>query len=308
MNLNKTIVALICFLGFIATSLFAPFLYFTNMFGDNIASAGGVSYKDNSKIFSNLNIRALSYAIYDSSNNEFVYSKNGNAQLPLASIAKVMSGVSAIRIAERMDNDRSVKFAGKWWNLYDLMKFSLVSSSNEGVTSIAEAMSTIENNGNHKVQTFDFVDEMNSIAKELGLKTTYFLNETGLDINENLGGGVYLSGAYGSSKDVSKMFAYAIQKYPIVFGSTKYPDIKIISNDGEEKFSKNTNLDTVKMTTLIASKTGTTDLAGGNLVIAFDAGLSHPIIISILGSTPEDRSNDAEKLIKSTINFLSNSK
>ena len=54
----------------------------------------------------------------------------------------------------------------------------------------------------------------------------------------------------------------------------------------------------------IASKTGFTDLAGGNLVIAFDAGLSHPIIISVLGSTQEGRFRDVEKLVTASLMSL----
>lgn len=297
--------ALLCFMGFMVTSLITPFLYFTKVFSGDRIAINETANNAEENIFNGLRLSAGSVAIYDVSNKKFIYTKNGNAQLPLASIAKVMSSVSAIRIAERMNTNKPVKFAGSWWNFYDLIRFSLVSSSNAGITSIAEAMSTIENQNNRQIQNVNFIDEMNSIAKELDLKTTYFLNETGLDINENIGGGVYLSGAYGSAKDVSKMFAYAIEKYPIIFGATKYPEIKITSSNGEEKLSNNTNLDTMEMTTLIASKTGTTDLAGGNLVIAFDAGLSHPIIISVLGSTAENRSKDAEILAKATIEFLS---
>ena len=288
-------------MGFITASSVTPFLYFAKALGDDKVSIKQTTDNSGEKIFKNINVTAKAVAIYDTADKKFIYTKNGNAQLPLASITKIMSGISAIRIAEKIDNERSVKFAGKWWNLYDLMKYTLVSSSNSGITSIAEAVSSTENNN---VSKTDFIGEMNNVAKELGLKTTYFLNETGLDLNENLGG-VYLSGAYGSAKDVSKMFAYATEKYPSVFGATRYPEIKITSSTGEEKTSKNTNIDVSKMTTIIASKTGTTDLAGGNLVIAFDAGLSHPVIISILGSTAEDRFKDAETLARATINFLS---
>lgn len=292
---KKNIVALGCVLGFIATSAMVPFIYMNTSFGSEKATI----IKEDTGIFDKLSLKAGAVAVYDTTTNKFIYTKNGSSQLPLASITKVMTSMSAIRIAERMDANRPVKLSGNWWNLADIMRYALVSSSNSGMTSIAEAMSRVENTNDGSVENIDFVGEMNGIAKELGLRTTYFLNETGLDINPTVGG------AYGSAKDMAKMFAYAIDKYPHIFGATKYPEIKIFSKEGANIGSRNTNIDVEKMTALIASKTGTTDLAGGNLVIAFDAGISHPIIISILGSTPEDRFKDAENLSLATVDYLS---
>ena len=66
----------------------------------------------------------------------------------------------------------------------------------------------------------------------------------------------------------------------------------------------NTNRETGELPLLIASKTGYTDLAGGNLVIAFDAGFNRPIIIAVLGSTAEERFTDVEKLVWATLAYL----
>lgn len=51
----------------------------------------------------------------------------------------------------------------------------------------------------------------------------------------------------------------------------------------------------------MASKTGLTDLAGGNLAIAFDAGLGHPIVVVVLGSTEDGRLTDVENLVDATL-------
>jgi D-alanyl-D-alanine carboxypeptidase len=291
---SKKFIAGFCFSGFLLTIMMVFLLYFNVSFGGVRPT---ISENKNDP-FLKLNIRAKAVAVYDANSGEFLYTKNGNSQLPLASITKVMTSVSAIRIAERTNAEKEVKFSGNWWNLADLVRYALVSSSNGGVASIAEAVSRVEDKKDGSMTKIDFIGEMNNIAKELNLRTTYFLNETGLDVNNTLGG------AYGSAKDSAKMFAYAVKKYPSIFGATKYPQIKIISRDGADKTSRNTNTDVEKMTTLIASKTGTTDLAGANLVIAFDAGFSRPIIISILGSTPEDRFNDAELLSSATVEYL----
>ena len=52
---------------------------------------------------------------------------------------------------------------------------------------------------------------------------------------------------------------------------------------------------------LLASKTGYTDLANGNLVIAFNVGPMHPVIVAVLGSSQEGRFTDVEKLVNASI-------
>lgn len=298
---DKRIIAAFCFAGFVATVSITPLIYLVqsgrlDLSSKNVAEAKAPGSEN---VYEGIAIRAKTAAVYDVTANKFLYSKSGNFQLPLASITKVMSGITTLEIAEKLNIIKPVKFSGKWWNLYDLLKFSLVSSSNSGVADIAESISQIENIKNRSVTNINFVAEMNALAKKIGLRTMYFINETGLDANESI------AGAYGSAEDVSRMFAYAVGKYPNIFGATKYSEWKMTSEDGSEKVSKNTNMEVGKMTTLIASKTGTTDLAGGNLVVAFDAGISHPVVVTVLGSTPEDRAGDVEKLMKATIEHLS---
>lgn len=67
---------------------------------------------------------------------------------------------------------------------------------------------------------------------------------------------------------------------------------------------KNTNEAVERFPGLIASKTGFTSLAGGNLAVAFEAGPMYPIIIVVLGSTLEERFNDIEKLIWASLEYL----
>jgi D-alanyl-D-alanine carboxypeptidase len=48
------------------------------------------------------------------------------------------------------------------------------------------------------------------------------------------------------------------------------------------------------------SKTGYTDLAGGNLAVVFDAGIGHPVAVVVLGSTKEERFTDVQRLVRAT--------
>jgi D-alanyl-D-alanine carboxypeptidase len=63
-----------------------------------------------------------------------------------------------------------------------------------------------------------------------------------------------------------------------------------------------------KIPSLIASKTGFTDLAGGNLAVIFDAGFEYPIIVVVLGSSQTGRFTDVEKLVNLSLRKISSYK
>ena len=52
---------------------------------------------------------------------------------------------------------------------------------------------------------------------------------------------------------------------------------------------------------LLLSKTGYTDLAGGNLVLVFDVGINHPVAVVVLGSSKKARFTDGTALINATL-------
>ena len=52
---------------------------------------------------------------------------------------------------------------------------------------------------------------------------------------------------------------------------------------------------------LLLSKTGYTDLAGGNLALVFDSGIEHPIAIVVLGSSQKARFTDGTVLVAATL-------
>ena len=52
---------------------------------------------------------------------------------------------------------------------------------------------------------------------------------------------------------------------------------------------------------LLLSKTGYTDLAGGNLALVFDAGIRHPVAVVVLGSSKEARFTDGIALVNAAL-------
>lgn len=265
----------------------------------------------------NIILKAKAAYVYKPQTGEVLYSKNSEAQLPLASITKVMS---AIITKENLTPDTQITFKENKWRLTDLLNYTLMVSSNEAIQALAAAAATSvelkdpeKQNGNDlNTATYDtgvnnnvldnpelnpFVEAMNEKARGLHLTQTYFLNEAGLDMSDTQ------SGAYGSARDVAHLFAYALKTIPESFEATTITDAWF-SPEGDTKYPAiNTNEAIGEIPGLIAGKTGYTDLAGGNLVVAFDAGMNDSTIAVVLGSTKEGRFTDIEQLVRATLQF-----
>ncbi|TSC67778.1 MAG: D-alanyl-D-alanine carboxypeptidase [Parcubacteria group bacterium Gr01-1014_73] len=268
--------------------------------------------------FALINLEAKAAIVFDALENKIIYSLNGEEQLPLASLTKIMTAVVAREILPdyttvTIDHD-SVKNegdsglrVGEKWRLRDLLDFTLLVSSNDGAASLAAVAGAVFAGAGQNTEGVaneiitkenQFVVRMNEKARSLGLVQTYFLNETGLDLQSQVSGG------YGSALDVATLLVYAAEKYPDLFEATRQLTFPLSPMDGKKRKIKNTNEAVAKIPGLLASKTGYTDLAGGNLAVLFDAGLGHPLAIVVLGSSEQGRFSDVEKLASTTISFL----
>lgn len=258
--------------------------------------------------FASVNIKAHASVVWDVNEKRLLFAVNERAQLPLASLAKIMTALLAVeeagddavalvsKEAILKDGDHGFK-VGERFRLKDLIDATLVASSNDGAYALASAAAaTIDKDENRS--TVSFVADMNTKARSLGLQQTFFVNESGFDVSAGV------SGAYGSAYDVARLFEYALRFHPALFEATSRALLSVKSLDGVVHNLENTNAAVETFPGIISSKTGFTDLAGGNLAIAFDAGIAHPIIIVVLGSTAEERFTDAEKLIWATIKSL----
>ncbi|MCX6736013.1 MAG: hypothetical protein NTZ13_02925 [Candidatus Parcubacteria bacterium] len=253
--------------------------------------------------FLNLSLEAKAVYVFDVSTGEVLFVKNENEQLPLASVTKVMTALVASSFPETMDiriTDGDMASGagglrcGEEWSLKNLLNYTLVVSSNSGASAIAGAAGAVMTNeeGNPEARNEQaFVSEMNATAKKLGMLQTVYYNPNGLDITDRLSGG------YGSAKDMSTLFSYIITTKPMLLEATSYDSLIYTSLDGARHPAKNTNTVIRSIPGMVASKTGYTDLANGNLVIAFNAGLMKPVVVAVLGSSQEGRFADIEKLV-----------
>ena len=258
--------------------------------------------------FEDLSLSAKAYLVWDVQEQKIVTSLNKEMQLPLASLTKLMTVYIASDDLKNnpsltIQNNNLIKdgdaglILGETWTLIDMIDFVLMSSSNDGASALASILSPFS----QKLPQEDFIDKMNSKAREFGMVQSFFLNESGLDVNESI------SGAYGSAKDTVILLEKILKEnYNLLEASTQKETL--LSSDILTHQTQNTNIIIDKLPGVLASKTGFTDLAGGNLIMAFDIGIGHNIIISVLGSTKEERFSDMEKLFWASLENYQNIK
>lgn len=248
--------------------------------------------------FENISIQARAAYVWDVKNQKTLYEKNANNVLPLASIAKIMtanvanellSSTSTVSInqADLAQDGDSGLYLDELWNFNKLLDFTLAVSSNDGASAIASAASP------------NFVEKMNEKARTLGLSSMRFYNSTGLDESP------IQSGAYGSASDVAKLFAYTQQNHPEIFSATRKGRFTTSSLSNFNHMAVNTDAEINNIPGIIGSKTGFSDLAGGNLAIIYDASVNYQIIIVILGSTYDGRFSDVMTLVGASNKALS---
>ncbi|MEK7638847.1 MAG: hypothetical protein AAB388_01665 [Patescibacteria group bacterium] len=251
-------------------------------------------------------ILAQAAFVFDVSEQRVLFSKNADHALPLASITKLMTTLLAHELvaedrqttlspAAILQEGDSGLSAGERVRIDALQKIALIASSNDAAYALAASVGSLLGEDDPENQ---FVTGMNIRAEELGLKTMAFKNPTGLDIS------VSEPGAVGSAREVSFLLEYMLTHYPELLESTRELETRVYNVDGDYHTITNTNEDVLGIPNLIASKTGFTDLAGGNLTVAFDIGLNRPIIITVLGSSRDGRFSDVKKLATAVTDSL----
>lgn len=280
------------------------------LLGSKIERRDNSSPTETAYEFPQVGIQAKAAYVYDARTKEVFFAKNENQRLPLASLTKVMSALVARELSPEYGTVTVTReallamgdnglMAGERWRLKDLLDYSLVTSSNDGMRAVALALGALEkSNATENEILNSFVNLMNKKANELDLKNTYFWNETGLDETE------FKGGAYGTAKDVTRLMEYIVMAHPEMLEATSEESVSVSSLNNLTHEGKNTNDLINQIPGLIASKTGYTNTAGGNLSLIFDPELGRPIIVTVLGSTEEGRFQDVGKLIAATLSYI----
>lgn len=234
-------------------------------------------------------VEAKAFSVYDITAKKKLYGKNDEEPLPLASLAKIMTIIAVLNTHGPDDivtmSDNALKQNGDYgfkpgevWKVGDLAKATLIVSANDGAQALAESVP-------------DFLDKITKKARKIGATHATFLNASGLDLDPSH------ASVFASAEDVNQMAAFAYDDYPGIFGTTVLPEIHVTSVSGFEHVFKNTDVILDKIPNLLFSKTGFTNVAGGNLTIIFKNQSGHEMAVTLLGSGFDSRFADMQKLV-----------
>lgn len=307
---NKTIVATgIIFLVLFVIVFFGMYYKKNTISAKNsvIVTEIATIQKQTQDFFKDVSLEAQAVYVFDVNTGKVLFQRNAEAQMPLASLTKIMTAFTASHLTDTGKKvtikERDIAIEGdsglsinETWSFKKLLDFGLMVSSNDAMSAIAgiggiqlQSTSTMDANPQNL-----FIQKMNANAKELGMTQTYFLNESGLDVSPAVSGG------YGSAKDMSKLIEHILNHNQSLLEATEY-DSLTISSDSAHHLALNTNKIINTIPGILGSKTGYTELSGGNLVVTFNAGLMDPVIITVLGSTRDGRFSDMEQLVDAVI-------
>ena len=186
-----------------------------------------------------------------------LYEKNSEEKTKIASLTKIMTAIIVLDNIDNLDKKVTLSYfdftglaeshaavagfkVGQTVSYRDLLYGLLLPSGADAAKAIARNMSGSEDT---------FVKLMNRKAKELKMNNTHFVNNTGLDEDNE----------YSTVKDISIMFKYALKNedFTKIIKSSSYT-----TSDQKLTFKSTVKSKSKDMTYLLGGKTGTTYDAG----------------------------------------------
>ncbi len=233
-------------------------------------------------------LTAKSAVIYDVRSSRFLYSKNPDGRLPIASLTKLLTAVvvlenldlsDIVHISEesvRADEEKQTLYLDENIRARDLLKMMLIESSNDAAYALMHHASG---------KGIDVVGLMDRKAIELGMNDSIFHDPAGLNDD-----------ALSTSEDLIKLVKYSLQ-FQELWSILSEKTAQVYSIDGRiEHVLDSTNQLLGVIPDVAGGKTGYTDIALGCMLLVVDVpGKNDKLISVVLGST--ERFIDTEKLV-----------
>lgn len=261
-------------------------------------------------------VTAQSIYVIDATSGIPLYSKNPHEHLPIGSVVKIMTALVTLKYVEDLNEQVVIQEsdlvdtevysnmnlqAGDTLTVSLLLYGLLIPSGNDAAKALARHVGTkISGSEDTRVATEAFVNEMNAYGAELGLDNSRFTVPDGIDTPN----------AYSSAEDVAVM-AQALMKNDLLRSIVKEPAYRFTSVGPEQRVYEKTNTNQrLGQNGVVGIKTGTTEQAGGNVVLAREVnGGANTVIIVVLGAdhsyvtgdpnTPDARWTDADTIMTS---------
>ncbi len=228
---------------------------------------------------------ARSAALYEPVSGSFIYSKNIDERLPMASTTKIMTGLLAIELcsfddlvevpkeASGVEGSSIYLLPGDTLTVKDLVYSLLLQSANDAAEVLAIKIAG---------DVPSFAQMMNRRASELGLYDTNFENPHGLDSENH----------YTTARDLARLSAYALDNptFRAVVSTYKYS----FSISDKTRTVVNHNKLLNRYDGAVGVKTGFTKVSGRCLVSAAERdGLR---LIAVTLNAPDDWRDHTEML------------
>ena len=226
-----------------------------------------------------LAINGQAVILMDAKSGRVLYERNGQEQLPPASLTKIMTG---LLVTENGNLDKKVTVSkhaadtpectiylepGEVLTRLELLYAALLPSANDASVALAESIAGSEAN---------FLEMMNQRAEELGLQNTHFVNPHGLHYEEH----------YTSAYDLALLTKTALSNRLFAkVASTPRAVIPWDSRPDEDRLLLNQNKLLHRYDGAIGVKTGYTRQAGNCVVGAAKRGDMVLIAVSMNSST-----------------------
>lgn len=232
----------------------------------------------------NFSSTAASVALYDLNNNKLLFSQEADQKRSLASITKLMTVL--VFFDKRMDLDsyyqiqasdlvtggRSYVFLGDEIILRDLLSATLIGSDNSAARALAASTGLTE---------AEFVTEMNSMARKIGMINSSFADPAGL-----------LDANISTVREVTILAQTAFNNNEIQ-KIASMEEVEIFTKSGKKRkiYSTNRLLGNLNISgiEIAAGKTGYTDAAGYCLVTEFIDSDNNRLLSVVLGAPTESR-------------------
>ena len=230
-------------------------------------------------------VSARSATLFIPENGEFIYSKNSEQRLPMASTTKIMTALIALEMcdmnetieigesASGIEGSSAYLKVGDTLTMEELIYALLLQSANDAAVAIAEYIG-----GN----IAGFADIMNERASQMGLNNTNFTNPHGLDDDEH----------YTTARDLAIIAGVALSNDDFVkIVSTKK---RTFSTEDRVRTYVNHNKLLSSYEGCIGVKTGYTKRCGRCLVSA--AVRDDLLLVSVTLDAPNDWSDHKKML------------
>jgi len=218
--------------------------------------------------------------VYDANTNLDLYTKNTDAELPIASLTKLMTAIVAsesgnfdqpiiITSEDQVNVSPSLHLkVGDKVLPRDLMFSMLIGSANDAAQTLAD----------HFPDQNTFLNKMNLKAEDLGMTHTHFTTPIGFDTPGN----------YSSASDLKILVNYAINHLPyqLIWQQKSY---YFVSAFGNEYAVANSNPLVVDHPNILSIKTGNTAEALGSMIVLARDGAGREVISVILDSAQREK-------------------